>query len=70
MFDTLFWHSNVNHFHRRGSTKRHLSRCGLQATRTCTLSALLLRVGGKFAVIAAKDSMLQTPGDCGESGNG
>jgi hypothetical protein len=28
-----------------------------------------LKVGGKSAVIAAKGSMLQTPGDCAGSGN-
>jgi hypothetical protein len=33
------------------------------------VSGSLLRLGGKSAAIAAKGSMLQTPGDCGGSGN-
>ena len=33
------------------------------------VSGSLKRLGGKSAAIAAKGSMLQTPGDCGGSGN-
>ena len=40
-----------------------------KALRSCRLSRSLLRLGGKSAAIAAKGPMLQTPGDCGRSGN-